>query len=191
MKKVFVFLCIVSLLLCSLVPQAGATFNSALDVDANIAYLISLDKDNTVIYDKNSEVRFAPGALVKIVTGLLVIENCANIDQMVTAEYEWINEVVGTGSSTLGILSGEELSVRDLLLCMLVYNAADAANILVHYIAEDTETFVRMMNDLAARLGCANTHFTDPIGFDNDDQYTTAREIAAIYYYCFNNGTFN
>ena len=191
MKKVFVFLCIVSLLLCSLVPQAGATFNSALDVDANIAYLISLDKDNTVIYDKNSEVRFAPGALVKIVTGLLVIENCANIDQMVTAEYEWINEVVGTGSSTLGILSGEELSVRDLLLCMLVYNAADAANILVHYIAEDTETFVRMMNDLAARLGCANTHFTDPIGFDNDDQYTTAREIAAIYYYCINNGTFN
>ena len=191
MKKGFVFLCVISLLLCSLVPQAGATFNAAVDVDANIAYLISLDKDNTVIYDKNSEVRFSPAAIVKIVTGILVIENCADLDQKVTAQYEWISEVVGTGASTLGILSGEELSVRELLLCMLVYNAADAANILVHFMTEDTDAFVKMMNDLAARLGCVNTHFTDPIGYDNDDQYTTAREIAAIYYYCVSNSVFN
>ena len=191
MKKILIFLCIFSMFLCALAPAAQATFNSALDVDANIAYLISLDRDNTVIYDKNSEVRFAPAALVKIVTGILVIENCANLDQLVTAEYDWISAVVGTGSSTLGILTGEELSVRDLLYCMLVYNAADAASILVHSVTDDTETFVGMMNDLAARLGCVNTHFTDPIGFDNDDQYTTAREIAAIYYYCISNSTFN
>lgn len=191
MKKLFIFLLALCLTVAGLTVPASAEFNSSLEVDANIAYLISLDKDNTIIYDKNSEARYAPAALVKIVTGIVVIENCADLDAVVTADYDSINAVVGTGSSTLGINTGEELSVRDLLLCSLVYNAADATNILVHYVCDTTEEFVGKMNDLAARLGCVNTHFTDPIGFDNDDQYTTAREIAALYYYCIGNSAFN
>ena len=191
MKKLFIFLLALCLTVAGLTVPASAEFNSSLEVDANIAYLISLDKDNTIIYDKNSEARYAPAALVKIVTGIVVIENCADLDAVVTAEYDSINAVVGTGSSTLGINTGEELSVRDLLLCSLVYNAADATNILVHYVCDTTEEFVGKMNDLAERLGCVNTHFTDPIGFDNDDQYTTAREIAALYYYCIGNSAFN
>ncbi len=76
MKKSFIFLCAFILLFVSMAPPAQAAYNSELDVDANIAYLISLDKDNTVIYDKNSDLRYSPAAIVKVVTGLLVIENC-------------------------------------------------------------------------------------------------------------------
>lgn len=191
MKKSFIFLCVLILLSVSLLLPAQAAYNSEVDVDANIAYLISLDKDNTVIYDKNSDVRYSPAAIVKVVTGLLVIENCANLDQKVTCDYDSIYAVAGTGSSTVGLYVGEEITVRDLLYCMLVYNAADAASVLVNYVAQDSETFVGMMNDLAAKLGCANTHFTNPVGFDEEGQYTTARELAAIYYYCINNSTFN
>ncbi len=191
MKKLFIFLTAAILCVLSLLPPASAAYNSEVDVDANIAYLVSLDKDHTVIYDKNSETRYSPAALVKIVTGYVVIENCANLDQTVTVSYDDIAAVAGTGSAMAGLYSGEELTVRDLLYCTLIYNAADAASVLVRFTAGDTESFVAMMNELAQRLGCANTHFTDPIGFDNDDQYTTAREIGAIYYYCTQNSDFN
>ncbi len=191
MKKSFIFLCAFILLLASLCVPAQAAYNSEVDVDANIAYLISLDRDNTVIYDKNSDVRYSPAAIVKVVTGLIVIENCANLDQKITCDYDSIYAVAGTGSSTVGLYVGEELTVRDLLYCMLIYNAADAASVLANYVARDSDTFVTMMNDLAAKLGCANTHFTNPVGFDEEGQYTTARELAAIYYYCISNSTFN
>ncbi|MBQ6119460.1 MAG: D-alanyl-D-alanine carboxypeptidase [Clostridia bacterium] len=169
---------------------AHAAYNSEVDVDANIAYLISLDKDNTVIYDKNSSVRFSPAAIVKIVTGILVIENCDDLDRTVTADHDSVYAVSGTGSTTAGIYVGEEMTVRELLYCALVYNAGDAASILATFIGGDTETFVGMMNDFAARLGCANTHFVNPVGYDQEGQYTTARELAAIYYYCVSNSTF-
>ena len=191
MKKSFIFLCAFILLASFLCLPAEAAYNSEVDVDANIAYLISLDKDNTVIYDKNSEVRYSPAAIVKVVTGILVIENCANLDQIITCDYDSIYAVAGTGSSTVGLYVGEQLTVRDLLYCMLVYNAADAASVLVNFITPDTEAFVGMMNDLAAKLGCVNTHFTNPVGFDEEGQYTTARELAAIYYYCISNNAFN
>lgn len=184
---------IIAFILCcgAFLLPAGAAYNSEVDVDANIAYLISLDKDNTVIYDKNSEVRFDPAAIVKIVTGIIVIENCSNLDQVIEAPYDSVVSVMGTGSSTAAISAGELMSIRDLLYCMLVYNAADAAQILADYITEDRDAFVAMMNDLAARLGCVNTHFTNAVGYDGEGQYTTAREIAAIYYYCVSNPTFD
>ena len=184
---------IIAFVLCCgpLLLPVSAAYNSEVDVDANIAYLISLDKDNTVIYDKNSEVRYDPAAIVKIVTGIIVIENCSNLDQIIEAPYDSVVSVLGTGSSTAAISAGEEMSIRDLLYCMLVYNAADAAQILADYITEDRDAFVAMMNDLAARLGCVNTHFTNAVGYDDSDQYTTAREISAIYYYCVSNPVFD
>ena len=191
MKKSFIFLYAFLMLFASLSVPGRAAYNSEVDVDANIAYLISLDKDNTVIYDKNSEVRYSPAAIVKVVTGVLVIENCADLDQTVVCDYDSIYAVAGTGSSTAGLYVGEELTVRDLLYCMLVYNAADATSVLVNHVAQDSQTFVTMMNDLAARLGCVNTHFTNPVGYDEEGQYTTARELAAIYYYCISNSAFN
>lgn len=191
MKNAIVILLAFILCCGPLLLPAHAAYNSEVDVDANIAYLISLDKDNTVIYDKNSEVRYDPAAIVKIVTGIIVIENCSNLDQVIEAPYDSVASVLGTGSSTAAISAGELMSIRDLLYCMLVYNAADAAQILADYITEDRDAFVAMMNDLAARLGCANTHFTNAVGYDDADQYTTAREIAAIYYYCVSNPVFD
>ena len=191
MKKLFIFVIIFCVVLSGTVVPVFATYNSEVEVDANIAYLISLDKENTVIYDKNSEVRFTPAAIVKIVTGILVIENCADLSQMLTADETSIYAVSGTGTTTAGIYVGEQISVEELLYCALVYNAGDAASILATFIGGTQEAFVEMMNDFAARLGCTNTHFTNPVGYDQEGQYTTARELAAIYYYCISNSTFD
>ena len=191
MKKLLVLLMILCVALLVTAAPAFAAYNSEVEVDADIAYMISLDKDNTVIYDKNSEKKFSPAAIAKIVTGILVIENCTDLSQMVTADEASVYAVAGTGSTLAGIYVGEQISVEELLYCALVYNAGDAASILATFIGGSIEAFVGMMNDFAARLGCTNTHFVNPVGYDQEGQYTTAKELAAIYYYCVSNGTFD
>ena len=191
MKKIFIFVFAVIFTLTAFAVPAWAAYNSEVTVDADIAYLVSLDRDNTIIYDKNSNQRFTPAAVAKIITGIVTIENCANLDQKLTLKKEAVTAAAGTGSAMAGLYPGEEISVRDLLYCALVYNAADAACVLADFIGGDIPTFVGMMNDLAARLGCVNTHFTNPVGYDEEGQYTTARELAALYYYCVSNQTFD
>ena len=190
MKKSFIFALALLFLSAPLCPAALAAYNSEVDLDANIAYMISLDGDETVIYDKNSSLRFQPGALVKIVTGILTVENVADLDRLVTADYDAVYAIAGTGSGTAGIYVGEQLTVRQLLYCALVYNAGDAASILSYLVGGTPEAFVGMMNDLAAKLGCTDTHFTNPVGWDDAGQYTTAKDIAAIYRYCIANSVF-
>ena len=189
MKKLFIILLSAALLLPAAVLPARAAYNSELDLDAGIVYMLSLDKDCTVIYDKNSDKVFNPGAIVKIVTGILVIENCPSLDEELVADAESVNSVIGTGSSTVGISTGERMTVRDMLYCALVYNAADAVAVLAKRVAGSQEAFTDMMNDFAAKLGCTSTYFSNPIGYGTE-QYTTAKEMAAIYTYCMNNSTF-
>lgn len=191
MRKLLFLLFSLIILTTALPLNAFAAYTSAFEVDSNIAYLISLDDESTVIYDKNSTQKTSPAALVKIVTGIIVIENCANLDEVVTASADSIRRLDGTGSTIAGILVGEQLSVRQLLYCMLVYNANDAVNVLVDLIGGNSENFVAMMNEFAQKLQCTDTHFTNPNGFDSTEQYTTARDMAVILKYCMKNNTFS
>lgn len=191
MKKFLILLFAVFLAAQGLRCPARAAYNAEIAVDADIAYMVSLDRDNTVIYDKNSNLRFSPAAIAKIITGIVTIENCANLDQKIVLKKEAVTAAAGTGSAMAGLYPGEEISIRDLLYCALVYNAADASCVLADFIGGDIPSFVNMMNDLAARLGCSSTHFTNPVGYDEEGQYTTARELAALYYYCVSNQTFD
>lgn len=191
MKKFFILLISVSIFICSLSVPVFASFTSAVDIDAEIAYLISLDDDGTVIYDKNSTVKASPASLTKIVTAILTIENCVDYETVITVPSYTIRLLDGTNSSTAGILVGEQLTVRQLLYCLLVYSANDAANVLADYIGKGSiDAFVEMMNDFVADLGCTNTHFVNAHGLDADNHYTTAKDLAVIYKYCLQNSLF-
>lgn len=190
MKKIFIFiLCIVCLLASLAVPVSGAVYTPE-NLEADVAYLVSLD-DGTVIVDVNSDKRVSPASITKIVTAILTIENCTDFGYVITAPAYCIRLLDGTNSSTAGILVGEELSVTDLLYCLLVYSANDAANILADYIGGgDINTFVGMMNDFVQSLGCTDTHFVNAHGLDDPDHYTTAKDLATIYKYCISNSMF-
>ena len=126
-KKLIILLFAVFLAAQSMCCTALAAYNSEISVEADIAYMVSLDRENTVIYDKNANVRFSPAAITKIVTGIVTIENCANLDQKIILKKEAVTAAAGTGSAMAGLYPEEEISIRDLLYCTLVYNAADAA----------------------------------------------------------------
>ena len=188
-KKVFSLFFAIIFTFAAALPAFAALYEPE-NPDAEVIYMISLD-NGAVICDHNSDHKVAPASITKIVTAILTIENCTNFDQVITVPAYCIRLLDGTNSSTAGILVGEELTVRQLLYCLLVQSANDAANILADYIGGgEIETFIGMMNDFVTGLGCKNTHFSNAHGLDADDHYTTALDLAVIYQYCLQNSFF-
>lgn len=192
MKKVFSVFLAVILLLCVFAVGSSASFTSLLEkeMEADIVLLVNTDSE-TVIIDKNADKRNAPASLTKIVTCMLVLENCQDLNTKVTTKRECLNGLYEMNAATAGIRTGEVLTVRELLDCLMVPSAADAANILADFIGGDIPTFVNMMNDFAKNLGCENTYFANPHGLDQDNgSYTTANDLYKITKYALQNATF-
>lgn len=186
-KHISVALVIIALLAGSLFP-AASQFNSLLkDVPkltgiSEILLLQSLD-DGSVIFNQNDTLRTAPASLTKIVTAILAMEHCENLSEVVTVKPECVTMLYGTNSANAGIKIGEELTVEQLLYCLLVPSGNDAATVLADYAAGSQEAFVERMNEFAQRLGLEDTRFMNVHGLDEEGHYTTARDIAAITRY--------
>lgn len=194
MKKIFSVILSLILILssftCLSIPSS-ASFNSLLETEADVVLLVNTDTGN-VIFDKNASKRTAPASLTKIVTCILVLENCSDLNQVVTAKRECIDGLYAMNAATVGILAGEELTVDELLHCLMIPSAADAANILADFIGGSIDNFVTMMNDFVKSLGCENTNFINPSGLDGGDtnMYTTAEDLYKITSYALQNPQF-
>jgi len=184
LKRIISFLiCLVLVFSPFTIINSYADYNAELETKADIVLLFSLD-DGTVIFSKNADKTTAPASLTKITTAILTIENCENLDTVITVPSYCITLLNGTGSSMAGLKAGEEVTVRQLLYCMLVKSANEAANILADYIGGGSiENFVSMMNDFAARVGAEGTHYVNAHGLDAEGQYTTANDLAKITKY--------
>ena len=155
-------------------PLAGserrlATSQAAFAYEAN---------SGTVIYSYNPDVKLATGTLSKIVTALVAIENC-EMDEIVTCS-EGIQSKVPGSSQKVNLKSLEELTVEDLLHCLLLQSANDAAVALAEHVAGTTNAYVELMNQWAKKHGCVNTEFGNISGLDTAVSYTTARDMARI-----------
>lgn len=135
-----------------------------------------------IIYEKNSQGQIAPGGIAKILTGIIVMDFVASLDENVTADAKAIS-TFDFSNNNMGVLPDETLTVRQLLYGMLIYDAGEAANVLAVYCDESVEKFVERMNKKAGELGCANTRFTNPSGTQNENQYTTLEDAAKIVKY--------
>jgi len=141
----------------------------------------------TIIYSYNPDERLYPGTLSKLMTGLLAIERM-DLDEPVVFSTQYNRGIVGTRLAELK--EGEELTIRDLVGCVLVGSANDAAKMLANVVAPNETAFVEMMNHRAKEMGCTDTNFTNCTGLDNDEQYTTARDMAKIVTEAYKNPTF-
>lgn len=135
-----------------------------------------------VVYEKNSTEKMYPASTTKIMTALLAYEH-GNLDDKITASSTAIyhNTLIPEGS-TAGIKAGEELTLRDLLYCLLLPSANEVACVLAEYVAGSVENFILLMNQRAKELGCTNTHFANPHGLTNENHYTTAHDLYCITY---------
>lgn len=178
-KKIISFLLILTLILSFPALTCQALYNSSVELNADIDLLASLD-DGTVLISKNADKRTPPASLTKIVTASLVLRNCPDLDEIITADEASIEEISGTGSSNANIKVGEQMSIRDLLYCLLVQSANEAANILGTRVAGSIPEFVKMMNSYVKSIGCKNTHFTNCHGLDDEKQFTSANDMLLI-----------
>ena len=132
----------------------------------------------TVVYAYNPDMKMQPGTLTKIVTAIVAIEN-GNLDDEVTVSSQNYKYIPG-GARNANLKEGEVLTLRDLLYCMFLEWANDAAVTISEHIAPSQEEFVKMMNAWVARAGCQSTKFSDCHGLGSEDMYTTARDMARI-----------
>lgn len=130
----------------------------------------------------NQEVLFAqgmydkiyPASITKIMTSILAIRS-GKLDDTVTFTQE--NVTLEDGSQVCGFQAGDQVTLRDLLNCLLVYSGNDAASAIATYVGGTQENFVNMMNSYAVELGATGTHFTNPHGLQDEDHYTTPYDI--------------
>lgn len=142
----------------------------------------------TVIYSYNPDVKLATGTLSKIVTALVAIEN-SKLNDVVTCSPGIQSKVPGS-SIKVNLKSEEQLTVEDLLHCLLLQSANDAAVALAEHVAGTTNAYVELMNQWAKKNGCANTQFGNISGLDTAVSYTTARDMARIMAKACDNETF-
>ena len=150
-------------------------------------YAIYDRASGTCIYGKNENKQTAMASTTKIMTAIIVLENCKNLDEVVTISAK----AAGTGGSRLGLKKDDQVTVNDLLFGLLMRSGNDAAVALANYTAGSAENFANMMNKKAQELGLVNTHFVTPHGLDNPNHYTTAYELAKLADYALKNSVFS
>lgn len=169
-------------------------FNIVYAEDVNSPELISEaailidNKTNKILYDKNANERMFPASTTKILTAILVLENC-ELNETVTASYDAVMSIPN-GYVSANIDGEEQLTVEQLLQLLLVHSANDAANVLAEYVGGSIESFVSMMNTKVNELGLTNTHFTNAYGLQDENHYTTAHDLSVIMQYCLKNEDF-
>lgn len=144
---------------------------------AKAALLFDL-KGGRVIFENNSNEQSYPASLTKIMTALLALEK-GNLSDVLTVSDKALADITYLHSK-IGLKTGEQMTLENLLTGLMVASANDAANVIAEYISGDILSFVALMNQRAAELGMTNTHFANPHGFHDDSHYTTATDISIM-----------
>lgn len=146
------------------------------------AYLYNFEND-TVLFEYDADLRVYPASTVKLMTAIVAFETFeGRLDTKITVTSAMLNEVSG---NRIGFYEGEVVTAEQMLNCMLINSANDAAIILAHACAGDTDTFVELMNQKAEDIGAYNTYYTNPTGMHSSAMVTTARDTATIAKYAY------
>jgi D-alanyl-D-alanine carboxypeptidase (penicillin-binding protein 5/6) len=179
-------------------PQAQAVENLGPNIEGQAAVLLEKNSGK-FLYTKEEEQRLYPASTTKILTALVVLENCQP-DEIVTIGEE-IN-LLGYKGSSAGLTEGEQLTVEDLLKGLMLPSGNDAANVLATYVsrklAQDKameaeaglKYFADLMNKRALEAGAQNSHFVNAHGLHDESHYTTALDLAKIASQAMDNPTF-
>lgn len=153
------------------------------------AILVDLS-NNYIISQKAGEERFYPASLTKIMTIILAIENISDLQQEVTLPQSMFEKLSSSGASVAGFSANEKVKVIDLLYGSNLPSGADAAEGLAICAAGSEETFVKLMNQKAKELKMDNTNFANVSGLHDENQYTTAQDLAKLLEYALKDKTF-
>lgn len=148
---------------------------------------IVMDNDSeAVLFGQNIHLPYAPASITKLLTALVVIEN-ASLTDIVTFSQDAVSNVEPASGNKYNMATGDRLSVEDCLYLLLLQSSNQAGNALAEHVAGSRAGFVDMMNKRIAQLGCKESHFANPTGLNDENQYVSAYDMAHIARAAFSN----
>ena len=153
-------------------------------VSARRAYVLDA-VSGRALFARNADERSLIASTTKIMTALIVCEQCNVLDRMRIPK-----EAVGIEGSSMYLKEGEVLTLQELLYGLMLSSGNDAAVALAIYCGGTVEGFAELMNDKARILGLSGTHFENPNGLDSPGHYSTARDLAVLAAYAMKNPVF-
>lgn len=160
-----------------------------LNISSESAILYNLDSGE-VLYEKNSDEVRQIASLTKIMTALVTIENVDNLDKQVILTKEDFAGLIEANAVQAGFTNGEVVTYKDLLFALLLPSGADAAKAIARNVGGSEENFINKMNEKAKELNLKNTKFSTVIGLDDENNYSTAKEVSIIFKEALKNKTF-
>ena len=188
-KKIFSI--ILSLLIISTLSTTAFAYEpSGFSVSARNALRVCLDTDE-VIYEKGADDKVYPASITKIMTTILMLESDRYNPEAKVAMTEEVQKLIsGTGSSVSNLKIGEEITQLDLVYTVLMSSFGDCALLAAITYADSVDNFVAQMNSKAQELGLSGTHYQNPVGLHDDENYTTPRDTYVLTKYALKNETF-
>ncbi|MBU1992466.1 MAG: D-alanyl-D-alanine carboxypeptidase family protein [Patescibacteria group bacterium] len=150
-------------------PVLKATSSIAVDIDSG-----------KTLFESNVHEKRAIASITKLMTAAIVLDE-NNLNEVVTIS----REAASVPGSKIWLYPGEKIQVQNLLYSIIIHSGNDAAWALAEYNAGSVEAFVDKMNEKAKKLGLENTHFTNPAGFDDKDNYSTAYDVSILGRYIY------
>lgn len=158
-------------LIASLFLGAPAQATPVLVVDAD---------SHQVLYQEDAGVPWYPASTTKLMTALVVFEALRSGDVSLTTPVIMTRNATKQAFLESGLTFGRTMTLEDALFAMIAASANDVAVALAEAVAPDEASFVRKMNEAAARLGMTGTHFSNPNGLFDKSNYTSARDLAIL-----------
>ena len=163
---------------------AGAEMEFDIESITKNHILLMDSETGSVLYEKGGRQRAYPASTTKIMTCILTLEKCKDLNEVVT-----IGAVTSRGS-VMGIKEGEHIKLKDLLYGLMLFSGNDAAEAIANHVAGSKDAFVNMMNEKARKLGMTETHFVNPNGLHDEKHYSSAYDLAILSRYAMQNETF-
>ena len=165
-------------------PLSASAYSVLPNVSA-VSAVLTDSASGRVLYEKNANVRMPMASTTKIMTALVALEYG---DPDATVEVD--PRAVGTEGSSVYLKAGERLALSDLIYCLMLASANDAAAAIAYALAGGIPEFAALMNKKAAELGLFDTHFENPHGLDSKEHYTTASDLSRLTAYALKNKSF-
>ena len=166
----------------------SVTYKEMSDTDIQSPYVALLDvTDNEFIAGRQLNTRIYPASMTKVMSLIIAVENINSLDETYKFGFEELNYLYIQQASVAGFSVDEEVKAKDLLYGLILPSGADAAYGVARLAAGSEEAFVELMNKKCEELGLKNTHFCNPSGLHDENQYTTPAEMALIMEYAMSN----
>lgn len=179
MKKVVFFL-------FSLFFFCYSVYADDFDITGEYVSLYNMNED-ILLYRKNDTKKTSIASLTKMMTTLVAIEEIDNLDKIVTIKERDFEGTVGY--SKAGFKVGDKVTYRDLLYGIILPSGADAVNAVVNNTL-GYDKFIKKMNETAKKIGMNDTSYANPVGKDDENNYSTSNDLAKLLKYALKNETF-